>query len=909
MSNDVLQKLRENRRTILLSEIGAYLHDLGKARREFIESHSVESPYSYKHTDPTILGQLKNLFSSIKVEICGKTSTLLDFYEKHHERDVNSVPEPVKLLHPRNHGYDGIDSGLDKGAKVKQKKNATFIATAFGYEEKRIEDPEALTEELYNLLENALAEYLENGDIKELRKKITKETKKFYLNFLGETRRPANDVTLWDHSYSVASLFKCAVAVNIIDCDKASFDPLEFRWKVLRVNLDVLSILSKGIKLGDVISYQDRIEEAFRRVKELIEVEYPLGNEIYRDTSGIYFLIPDVDLTVIDGLRKKLIEEVNEVEPELMATILVTSEKGPETSSEKLSSKGGRFEMEKEIKQLLKRLLPSSRGKAIVEITYPTSTERFPVNNFNFDWSDKEVCPICRLRPMEENSDGCEHCIGRRVKRAKKWIAEPVYTIWLDEVADHNDRIALITGSFDLRKWLDGTFIRTMIIDTNPESGKEPNKNPSPARIRRVWESTQHFIRETIGRILQDFPYAEGTQYSGLRRKRIELKIEPNPNVPVGATCDIEVEGIRFSPVCINKENSIFVSTINLQILGRFGNSAEEISSYLRGKSIKVNCGRGWKENYRISECHPADKEFQNYLPFVKIFDFPDQFMVLAPAYDVLEIAERIVREYEAQFSKVRDRLPLHLGIIAFHRKTPLYAVMEAGKTLVEAFRERSNTIGVEVIEPIKDVSAPDSSLGSKVKKVVLKPNSDYSHYLLEWFISYSTGDGQDDEWHPYFRFNGNPNREPYSFEYTNGNYVVHVKALQKGDQVKIKPSFFRLFYLDTLSSRFKVDEDLRPLDDIHRITSLWNKIQEQNWSMSQIHAFWQEVRKRYDGYKGDSTWENFVKAAISNILRLPHNSGFGEEIFKATKYGILDLCLNWYLTVKKVKPRKEVVV
>jgi len=66
--------------------------------------------------------------------------------------------------------------------------------------------------------------------------------------------------------------------------------------------------------------------------------------------------------------------------------------------------------------------------------------------------------------------------------------------------------------------------------------------------------------------------------------------------------------------------------------------------------------------------------------------------MVLVPAYDAFDIAKKILEEYEIQFSKVRDRLPFHLGIIAFHRKTPLYVVMDAGKRLIDAFKRKTKT-------------------------------------------------------------------------------------------------------------------------------------------------------------------------------------------------------------------------
>ncbi|MFQ6003726.1 MAG: hypothetical protein ACE5KJ_08265, partial [Candidatus Zixiibacteriota bacterium] len=87
----------------------------------------------------------------------------------------------------------------------------------------------------------------------------------------------------------------------------------------------------------------------------------------------------------------------------------------------------------------------------------------------------------------------------------------------------------------------------------------------------------------------------------------------------------------------------------------------------------------------------------------------------------------------------------------------------------------------------------------------------------------------------------------------------------------------------------------------------LWVTIKEKKWSTSQIYAYRQEVMKRYKDYKGnkgDIVWENFVKAALKNILELQAPSD-EERIFQATKDGLLDLCLHWHLQVRKIKPEK----
>ena len=131
----LLEKLKDNRNSILLAEIGAYLHDLGKARKEFIENYSKESEglQSKKHDGhnfPSIFPEeLRESLRRIKVKVLDEEVTLMDFIEKHHEeKDPKEhppgkeydawkdceIPSIIRLLYARWKGYDGMDSGLDK---------------------------------------------------------------------------------------------------------------------------------------------------------------------------------------------------------------------------------------------------------------------------------------------------------------------------------------------------------------------------------------------------------------------------------------------------------------------------------------------------------------------------------------------------------------------------------------------------------------------------------------------------------------------------------------------------------------------------------------------------------------------------------------------------------------------------
>jgi CRISPR-associated Csx11 family protein len=994
---NLLKILEQNRNQILLTEIGAYLHLVGRFSEKFIYSNARDASDEEKNFDYQAVCEDNSFFESeelinllkdavwkslinkfVSQNVLGEISNnqinnLCDFIKRH---TWNDNPKGLCKILADAHGIvSGIDKALaGRGESGKQSKQFTFRSTAFGYEKeieftKNIEVKKTLFQEIKKILENIKS----RDDISfDDYCKFVSIIKQYYSLTIGETRRPINEISLYDYAHTIASLTKSNLAKILID---GWYEPRgNSKWKILKVNIDIIGLLSKGIKVGDIFGYRIELEKIFKEIKKIVECKYPLGNEIYRDSTGIYFSFPDINN--IEFLRKEIEDEILKI-----------------LKKQKVNNLDCSLQITISDKSRSMVILAREREDAIKKIVYPfvNSTENVItiLNNYSESNEIKDLCPVCKIRPTDESNDRCSMCKERYQKRASKWLSETEdikETIWLDEVADVNDRVALLIGQFDLSKWLSGEFLDTFVSQTF-ERWKEANQNvaqslsnnslsdlehkfkglfdspsnlqnddkqllksfikspynnfitdfwnpiaerdstgtaltlgdntakakylikllfrkhPSLSRIYRIWNTTQEFINEDIcENILKKYPFD-----LNLRTKRIQFKIEPNPYIPEGSTCDID---LGFSPVCVDKEKGIFVSTVNLEILRKFGNSLVEIIKNLNGKDIKskTEINKMWR-NAKIIEVTPAEDKFQNYFPYIRIYDFPDQFMILVPAYDAFEIAKRIYEEYELQFSKVRDRLPFHLGIIAFHRRTPLYVAMDAGKRLLNAFRQRTETKEAP-IKSIEDYS--DDRFGGFVKKIQMSKIPEYSFVPTTWFISHSTGDPeQEDEWHPYLRITGNTSiKGQYSFDYTgNGNYVTHVKELKAGDKVFIEPSYFKMLFLESSSDRFRIDEDLRPIDDIRRLDDLWKDIQkimkEKNLGITQLYAYWQEVEKRKRDYEDSTVKENFIKATIINIFNISQikEKELFDKIYQATIDGLLNICLYWNLQVRKFKP------
>jgi len=306
MSSDKLNKLIEHRDTILLAEIGALIHDLGKLSEEFISSKSRENPLNIKDEHAKWIfkwySSLETLLDK-NIKILDKQILIRNLIKKHHSGNGD-------LLKLFQRAADGIDSGIDKGAvtdtKNKQSIDHTYISTPFGYEFEKIDinskqlkqyrdefiqKLKTILDRIQKLLSKYKNKIIPAEEWINPRDELLKSARECFIHALGETRRSANDVTLWDHSYSTASLYKSALA-DIIISGQWKY-PSKLKWRLLSVRFNGFNYIMKSNKVGDILGRKKRIELALDLVKYLLEVYVPIGNEIYRDENGSVFLIPE----------------------------------------------------------------------------------------------------------------------------------------------------------------------------------------------------------------------------------------------------------------------------------------------------------------------------------------------------------------------------------------------------------------------------------------------------------------------------------------------------------------------------------------------------------------------------------------------------------------------------------------
>jgi len=352
MTNLNLDKLKEYKDEILKVEIGSLLFNLGKTHIGFWKEKKEEgNKIIYFHIDEQAFQKnfgfkpfsgYKQYYNETLAD--GKTPfeyelekyELKDFIfntkvkfpfsiKKKHEIDWvpffkgdavgadDSAKDFIQKIFIR--GCENINSGIDKGSPKLQLKPLLWIANAFGTFKEEVK--EYNFDERRNCFFRDLKEFLDSKGYytepnwKEIRNFILGEIKAWYSHLLSDSRFPINDITLFDQAYMTASMFKAVIAQlvmeNISDIKSHDYykNPTSIKWRILGIQYDKLGLAEKSLKLTSIQWYREITEKIDNEIKKLLEIEYPIGNEIYRDETGIYFIVGEY-------LLKPELEEVEE---------------------------------------------------------------------------------------------------------------------------------------------------------------------------------------------------------------------------------------------------------------------------------------------------------------------------------------------------------------------------------------------------------------------------------------------------------------------------------------------------------------------------------------------------------------------------------------------------------------------
>lgn len=683
-------------------------------------------------------------------------------------------------------------------------------ATVYGHEYADIEKWE-LPRARHDLLSEALKAC---NQVQQGRDWFVVRARELLSRGLGDTRWPVNEIDLWDYATTIAALFKAGVAGSVLRDEV--IDVADMRWCLLCVSFDGFGFWGQAHHVPDMLGRRETLQKALDAVQNIVEVQYPLGNEIYRDENGSVFVVPDEP-----GLR-----EMEDGDGRSLEALLVDAFDAEEVRGEVVPHVG----LSKAYRASGLGLAQALQERERINVPLQEAAARW--------WTEDgvsrraEVCTVCGQRPVGYVEPGlarwataekarqrnvCGVCLNRRGRRAQDWAANEreegerlgpfERTIWIDEIADGNGRFALIVGRFVLDGWLDGKLIPTL--------GKEA----SFARIRRCWETTREFWLQVRDRTI---PRKVGR---GLR-----LGIQPGNVTAMQAsvgpwhTYEVSIEGKRLG-LCWDPgdDKNIFWTTGNLRYLGKQlgfeeANLADDIQlagtwlCYLHNKTLPLYepggyLGQDQRAGADIELCRVAYQE--SFVPFVPLVVEPSMFMALVPAKQALEVVRAIKAKYDVEMARVRDRLPMNLGLVFAPRHTPLVAVLEAGRAMLEM---------------------PSEWEAWEVTTEGRRATFRRDGRSFSWVYPTKMGDSEiDDRWYPHLVLVDPVNEEKLDGEAGHFQLVEDLTGT-----AYVRPARFDFEFLDTTARRFAIRYDgdghrsrtTRPflLEDLDRLESLWDR-------------------------------------------------------------------------------------
>ena len=482
-------RLEKNANAILFIELAALLHDIGKLskgflryRREWQGEKGLPDPHADKFLEnhETFKALIPKEFKDITLKLYSTSFDEIDFsiqkaVDEHDEPDKQDEQDVMKVIK----AADKNDSAIDRNNPLysaEQKTGQIFRSNVFGNEcgsPDRVVDMDSqdgYRKKLYKDLAPLLSDYLspkKDHFTAGQRWNILKSVHSAFIHGLSDTCRPQNDTTLWDHSYAVASIAKVLTVHNLF-CDKKDIidDFQKVKYDIWGIGWDGLKFLSYGQKIGDITARKKIINLIKNQIREIVEHQYPVGNTVYEDDNGIYFVVPANFIPVAEGDDEKQENKYGDLHGILQKEIAKAVWEASDCEIQP------QFAWQSNCTQLtdIVKVIGSINKKTQFRFSSDIGFLEKLKGSVEFK-KGEEVCSICRLRPADrEKSQGekkiCGICDRRRGEEAKKNRDEVgiKQTIFIDEIVDQYQRAALIVAKFDLDQWLNGKMLYTLFV-------------------------------------------------------------------------------------------------------------------------------------------------------------------------------------------------------------------------------------------------------------------------------------------------------------------------------------------------------------------------------------------------------------------------------------------------------------
>ena len=969
--------LRQHRPLLLALEAMSWLHMTGKAKADFLRSHGGQGNYDYTkwHEQETPPFSWDDLLKWVQDKYSKNSSNMkwpdapTAFIHEHAEG--KSKPNLVGLLQAGHAMASGIEKNLPKNTSKYLGQDAThmWLSTAFGQPVRNLlADPsclrathrqaELLTEagwkRLLGQIEGLLTELKRLGDQgssndldawwrwRDGAVGPDGWLRKAFTGTLAETRLPNNDVTLFDQSYVAAALFKSAAAGAILEGGSFPWNDgnlkQQTRWRLLTVGIGADHYEARAVKIGDWTGVRLALDEFFRKVRRLVEVDLAVGSLLYADGEVCVFSFPGErsnhnggDLQ-IEEWNKWLTEQID----------------------------GYAVEDEHEMPPYCSISKPSrSLVGMTAEIRKARETMAVPLHR---SWeitggnSDKgHVCPVCLVRRSGDKSSKqtpCKPCKDRRTGRLDAWLSGTLCsdTIWITEVADSNDRVALITMSLDIEPWLDGTRVdslRTQAVSEWRKFNPVLKNQPNPIDPHACFDSLFQHIEGKLASFDKADPVLSNLQ-EGYRHETdwtsfFSKIVEDRSDSPKWDDLD---DGGRARWLT----HQLFRKLASPGRIYRFQRQAEDFFKVLLAEFREIAAANRnrWRTHRLVIEPDNGSagswEDRQTYngrygdAPISLLYRMETKdFLticnlarVLKPEQDKESFKDSLggtleLKADEGEYKKKTEKLnvksvsddagelgcyhpviPLELSPVRFRVLVPLEAASKCVDRAIEAWNEQFARVwdrlplraGVvafprmtpfqAVIEAARNIEADLAKNGNKpvtwrvagcetrdgVTALSLRSLDVQSEILQTMPIRLP--DNREDVFYPYLAVEDKQVRFPHDFQHPEGQTYRHAKDLRSGDGVLVYPSHIATVFLDSTAKRFE-PLSRRQLMQWRRMRDLWRLIDRSVPSQTALRGAWSELVERRETWQGsEGTWLEDGEEAWLDLVRAVFHERLG---------------------------------
>ena len=944
-----------SRDLILAAEISGLIHDLGKLWPEFAAegmkggenlsdkvkklgisaAHGaiLEEGRAYPPIGAeTWLQQIKQHEGWAQVlrlpEYWIKTGTIQahglgDPLRQHHATGKFSPNQLTLLGDIYTFGADTRDSALDKGSggtdSGKQRLEHGFIADSFGNEHQKY--GEELLRNLWLEVQGAIEKTLFMADVwqnlAEARGQLFEAIKPIFGKALGETRRPTNDVTLWHHSYSSASLFKAAVAECVLRHDFRHWqdnDGLfslsrmgQVRFRLLGIRWDWSALVGSALQPVVLTAMAENRREAIDHLRRRLEVDYPVGNLIYDDDNGAVFVVGGFyqGPEDADGRDAETLFQRHILEP-LQTGIL-----------QDLAPLGAGAAVRLAWTQ--PRLYLTDYPEVMAVEWNKTSGDRQILLQVGEDelralWAKKtgegqqvQICPQCGLRPGQArelaiNESGlgskkgqkskdqiplglCDHCQTLRYRDASSQFGFETNTFNLQKIRNKqnllgNSRVVMLSVRVNPEMIATGEALLTqlarpfsdlkdmqIICSSSAENAADDLKSKILDRLREGGDE-QTLCNLISPELANDARLLVGDDY-WLDFQKEKRKVKGSDGRVVGGPAE--------KALCLLDE--FFLRESIPADFGLYRHDGDKLLLFgMRKHASPGRLARTWDDLRALWQQILWDIAGDTQQWLMPLSLDAGGFRVIVAADDARSALERIQQRVTETLGKVRAGLDVHVSALAFREKFPLYIALDALRRME---RRIANTPAQEWTLHSKAYYTTLDPVQRQVDRLTLDWETPQGR--VQWQVNLHTGDpNQPDLWYPHAIC---VSRDP------GPGRIVRLDALEPGETIRLRPSTFDFMALDGTARRYDLRYDAegrRPhfiLGEPGRRPYLLEQLDEvldlsvqTGWNVSQTKGLIGQIIECYEKWvrdapaklrpQGRDAWQSHCAALFRRYLK-----------------------------------------